>query len=361
MTNQRQAIQKPRTPRQLHRDGAGAVVGLPPVLFSLPNLSEPSESQPQATVYQQPLAPVITSAPKTTSKGNQPADCQVNRQEKSTSLLNAAIGLLALALLFIGLKLYTDRIAEQSRASQRATAVARVVAPDPSLNAPKEPESFNAARERTNFQMPVFPVRKSSANSEAYPSGKAVLEITDPVVHSSYESDSTELESAAIESTHAPIAVSPASSLAFPRSVVRSANASLTAPMKSEASEEMENRLPQVAQPQLSSTQVPSVQPQPQSIPASSLNTRDMILLRQGKSIDLSTRDPRDRETKTVSLPVKSGVDGSIKLTGETYPPVRQRYEPIGLPPASPPVANPTSIQIPDPPKPYQPIGAQFE
>jgi len=355
---QRQAIQKPRSPRQLHRDGGHAVVGFPPVLFSLPNLSEPSESQPQATAYQQAVAPVVASVPNTTSKENRSADCRVNRPEKSTSLLNAAIGLLALALLLIGLKLYTDRIAERSRVSQRATPVARLDALDQSSNALKEPESFHTAKERTNFQMPVFSARKSSATSQTNASGQAVLEISDPVVQSNYQSDATDLESVALESPNAPSEVAVASSLAFPPTDAMSANAYLPATKKPDAAGDMENRLPQVAQPQLNLTQVPSLQPQPQSIPASSLNTRDMILLRQGKSIDLSSRD---RESKTVSLPVKSGTDGSIKLTGETYPPVRQRYEPIGLPPASPPVANPTSIQIPDPPKPYQPIGAQFE
>jgi hypothetical protein len=102
------------------------------------------------------------------------------------------------------------------------------------------------------------------------------------------------------------------------------------------------------------------VQPQPthNSIPASSLNTRDMILLRQGKSIDLANRD---RDAKSVSLPVKTSGEPAIKLSGETYPPVRQKYEPISVPQPSPLPARPTSIEVPEPPKPYQPIGAQFE
>jgi hypothetical protein len=68
-----------------------------------------------------------------------------------------------------------------------------------------------------------------------------------------------------------------------------------------------------------------------------------MILLRQGKSVDLSQRD------------------SATKLVGQTYPPVRQKYEPISIAPSAPVVSRPTSMEITDPPKPYQPIGASFE
>jgi hypothetical protein len=83
-----------------------------------------------------------------------------------------------------------------------------------------------------------------------------------------------------------------------------------------------------------------------------------MILLRQGKSIDLTNRD---RDSNPVSMTVKPTGNSATKLTGETYPPVRQKYEPISSSPPASTIARPTSMEIPDPPKPYQPIGASFE
>jgi len=50
-----------------------------------------------------------------------------------------------------------------------------------------------------------------------------------------------------------------------------------------------------------------------------------------------------------------------VKLTGEAYPPIRQKYEPIGLESTTPTTTRPTSIEVPEPPKPYQPIGASLD
>ena len=78
-----------------------------------------------------------------------------------------------------------------------------------------------------------------------------------------------------------------------------------------------------------------------------------MIRLRQGKPVEMTNREP--------------GSPSSVQLSGETYPPVRQKYEPLSLPqPQTLPTnsyngeflpRSPTSMEIPPPPTPYQPIG----
>ena len=90
---------------------------------------------------------------------------------------------------------------------------------------------------------------------------------------------------------------------------------------------------------------------------ANSLNTRDMILLRQGKPIDLQAKEPVRGNTSMVQPSTTSKPKSGTMLNGESYPPIKQKYEPISLPLPK----NPSSIEIPPPPKPYQPIGAQFE
>jgi hypothetical protein len=90
-----------------------------------------------------------------------------------------------------------------------------------------------------------------------------------------------------------------------------------------------------------------------------------MIRLRQGKPVEMTNREP--------------GSPSSVQLSGETYPPVRQKYEPLSLPqPQTLPTnsynaksyntnsyngdflpSRPTSMEIPTPPTPYQPIGTE--
>jgi hypothetical protein len=83
-----------------------------------------------------------------------------------------------------------------------------------------------------------------------------------------------------------------------------------------------------------------------------------MIRLRQGKPVEMTNRDPNS--------------SSAVQFSGETYPPVRQKYEPLIVPqPATFPSnsynantnygnalpSRPTSMQITSPTKPYQPIG----
>lgn len=376
--NQRQAIPKPRNTRNVNRNGGQQANSLPPVLFSLPDLTVPSVSPEPKTAYQAAFAQQFDPGSETVVVEKPKSQRHDRSTEKSGSLLNTAIGFLAFALLLIGVKLYTDRVSERSRASQHTSASMQVALPKSPARNPKEPESFNAAAQRANFQMPVVPKVNPSVNNPLDSQGKAVLEISDPVVSASYPSDPVELESAAMESTLASNPVSTASAVAFPThaaslpsAITNSLPATLPTALPvalpvalpataipSEMAPNIESPKVQHVEPTSRATQMAPMSTQPNAIPASSLNTRDMILLRQGKSIDLNAKD---RDSKTVSLPVKTAPDPAMKLTGETYPPVRNRYEPIGIPPATPTVSNPTSIQIPEPPKPYQPIGTQFE
>ncbi|MFM7517516.1 MAG: hypothetical protein ACKO3V_11285, partial [Pirellula sp.] len=307
------------------------------VLFSLPDLSETCQPTSPAASDSSPLADHADAGRELPTANVARPQIHDPQPEKTSKLLNAAIGFLAFAMLLIGLKLYTDRASERSIANER---LLNSNAQTPSVQPTTTwPANQNQGPQRATYQTPVSTPNASPSNHSSESSNKAVLEISDPIMPASY------LGEPSPTAPLTPISLPPASTPAA--SAPASSAPAIPVPPVS---------LPPTPVPVPILTLPPST-PQ-KTTSASSLNTRDMILLRQGKSIDLTQRD---KEPNPVSLPVKPSSASAMKLTGETYPPVRQKYEPISISPSPPTVARPTSMEIPDPPKPYQPIGASFE
>jgi hypothetical protein len=364
--NQRQPI---KTPRNLRRHDTPS--SLPPVLFSLPNLSEPTAATPVAP-KPDPIATVSTRLPLV-SPPNDPSHARRDerQKEKSASLLNAAIGFLALALVLIGAKLYSDRASESSRAAQstnRTTNAENSVSPppqtastfqaNPDRGIPERGIITNVGPQRASYQVPLIPQPNPTVSESkpskplADPSDKPTLEISEPLSYQplsplSYQAESTQgpIQQAQFRSEALPLAPLPIASLPVASMPVASLpnGSALGSALGSGA-------VPKTASPPATFT--PSVQ---SAIPAASLNTRDMIRLRQGKPVEMTNREP--------------GSPSSVQLSGETYPPVRQKYEPLSLPqPQTHPTnsyngeflpRSPTSMEIPPPPTPYQPIGTE--
>jgi hypothetical protein len=366
--NQRQPI---KTPRNLRRHDTPS--SLPPVLFSLPNLSEPTAATPVAP-KPDPIATVSTRLPLV-SPPNDPSHARRDerQKEKSASLLNAAIGFLALALVLIGAKLYSDRASESSRAAQRTNRTnnaensvspppqtASTFQANPDRGIPDRGIITNVGPQRASYQVPLIPQPNPTVSESdpskplADPSDKPTLEISEPL---SYQAESTQgpiqqaqFQSEALPLAPLPIAPLPIASLPVASMPVAPMN---VAPMPN-GSALRQGAVPKTASPPASppAAFTPNVQ---NTIPAASLNTRDMIRLRQGKPVEMTNREP--------------GSPSSVQLSGETYPPVRQKYEPLSLPqPQTHPTnsyngeflpRSPTSMEIPPPPTPYQPIGTE--
>ena len=367
--------QPTKTPRNLRRHETPS--SLPPVLFSLPNLSDSTLATPVAP-QPDPIATVSTRLPLVSPPNDPTHSRRDERQkEKSASLLNAAIGFLALALMLIGAKLYSDRASESSRAAHRTSQINN--AENPLSTPPQTDSSFHANPERgiisnggpqrASYQVPLIPQPNRSVSEaepskpQADPSDKATLEISEPL---SYQTEGAQgqiqqaqFQAEALPQVPLPVALLPVASLPVASLPVASlpngpALGSTLGP----------GAAPKTAIPPASppAAFTPSV---PNTIPAASLNTRDMIRLRQGKPVEMTNREP--------------GSPSSVQLSGETYPPVRQKYEPLSLPqPQTLPTNNynaksyntnsyngdflpsrPTSMEIPTPPTPYQPIGTE--
>jgi hypothetical protein len=366
--NQRQPI---KTPRNLRRHETPS--SLPPVLFSLPNLSE-STTAPPVAPKPDPVATVSTRLPLV-SPPNDPSHARRDerQKEKSASLLNAAIGFLALALVLIGAKLYSDRASESSRAAQRtnrSNSAENSVSPppqtastfhaNPDRGIPERGIITNVGPQRASYQVPLIPQPNPSVSesdpskTQADPSDKPTLEISEPLSYQplsplSYQAEATQgpIQQAQFQSEALPLDPLPVASIPVASLPVASMpNGSALGPALGPGA------VPKTASsptgPPAAFT--PSVQ---NAIPAASLNTRDMIRLRQGKPVEMTNREP--------------GSPSSVQLSGETYPPVRQKYEPLSLPkPQTLPTnsytgeflpRSPTSMEIPPPPTPYQPIG----
>ena len=377
--------QPTKTPRNLRRHETPS--SLPPVLFSLPNLSDSTLATPVAP-QPDPIATVSTRLPLV-SPPNDPTHARRDerQKEKSASLLNAAIGFLALALMLIGAKLYSDRASESSRAAQRTSQIKNA---ENSLSTPPQTDSSfhanpqrgipeqgipeqgiisNGGPQRASYQVPLIPQANRSvyaaepSKPQSDPSDKPTLEISEPL---SYQTEGAQgqiqqaqFQAEALPQVPLPVASLPVASLPVASLPVASlpngpALGSTLGP----------GAAPKTASPPASppAAFTPSV---PNTIPAASLNTRDMIRLRQGKPVEMTNREP--------------GSPSSVQLSGETYPPVRQKYEPLSLPqPQTLPTNNynaksyntnsyngdflpsrPTSMEIPTPPTPYQPIGTE--
>jgi hypothetical protein len=345
--------QPTKTPRNLRRHETPS--SLPPVLFSLPNLSE-STTAPPVAPKPDPVATVSTRLPLVSPPNDSSQARREERQkEKSASLLNAAIGFLALALVLIGAKLYSDRASESSRAAQstnRSNSAENSVAPPPQTAStfhanPERSIITNLGPQRASDQVPLIPQPNPSvyvsdpSKTQADPSDKPTLEISEPLSYQplsplSYQAEATQgpIQQAQFQSEALPLDPMPVASMP----VASMPNGSALGP----------GAAPKTTSPPAAFT--PSVQ---NAIPAASLNTRDMIRLRQGKPVEMTNREP--------------GSPSSVQLSGETYPPVRQKYEPLSLPkPQTLPTnsyngeflpRSPTSMEIPPPPTPYQPIG----
>jgi hypothetical protein len=353
--------QPTKTPRNLRRHETPS--SLPPVLFSLPNLSE-STTAPPVAPKPDPVATVSTrlplvSPPNDSSQARREERRDERQKEKSASLLNAAIGFLALALVLIGAKLYSDRASESSRAAQstnRSNSAENSVSPppqtasifqaNPERGIPERGIITNVGPQRASYQVPLIPQPNPSvyesdpSKIQADPSDKPTLEISEPLSYQplsplSYQAEATQgpiqqaqFQSEALPLDPMPVASMPNGSALGPVSIPKTASSPASPP----------------------AAFTPSVQ---NAIPAASLNTRDMIRLRQGKPVEMTNREP--------------GSPSSVQLSGETYPPVRQKYEPLSLPkPQTLPTnsyngeflpRSPTSMEIPPPPTPYQPIG----
>ena len=370
--------QPTKTPRNLRRHETPS--SLPPVLFSLPNLSETTTATPVAP-KPEPIATVSTRLPLVSPPNDSPQARRDERQkEKSASLLNAAIGFLALAMMLIGAKIYSDRASESSRAAQRTNRTnnadnsvspppqtASTFQANPERGIPERGIITNVGPQRASYQVPLIPQPNRSVSEsdpskpQADPSDKPTLEISEPLSYQplsplSYQSEATQgpiqqaqFQSEALPLDPLPIASLPVASLPVASLPVASLpNGSALGPA-----------LGPGAAPKTASSQTgppaaftPSVQ---NAIPAASLNTRDMIRLRQGKPVEMTNREP--------------GSPSSVQLSGETYPPVRQKYQPLSLPqPQTLPTnsyngeflpRSPTSMEIPPPPTPYQPIGTE--
>jgi hypothetical protein len=353
--------QPTKIPRNLRRHETPS--SLPPVLFSLPNLSETTTATPVAP-KPEPIATVSTrlplvSPPNDSSQARREERRDERQKEKSASLLNAAIGFLALALVLIGAKLYSDRASESSRAAQRTNRTnnaensvspppqtASTFQANPDRGIPERGIITNAGPQRASYQVPLIPQPNRSVSEsdpskpQAEPSDKPTLEISEPLSYQplsplSYQAEATQgpiqqaqFQSEALPLDPMPVASMPNGSALGPVSIPKTASSPASPP----------------------AAFTPSVQ---NAIPAASLNTRDMIRLRQGKPVEMTNREP--------------GSPSSVQLSGETYPPVRQKYEPLSLPkPQTLPTnsyngeflpRSPTSMEIPPPPTPYQPIG----
>ena len=370
--------QPTKTPRNLRRHETPS--SLPPVLFSLPNLSETTTATPVAP-KPEPIATVSTRLPLVSPPNDSPQARRDERQkEKSASLLNAAIGFLALAMMLIGAKIYSDRASESSRAAQRTNRTNNAdnsVSPPPQTAStfqanpergipergiPERGIITNVGPQRASYQVPLIPQPNRSVSEsdpskpQAEPSDKPTLEISEPLSYQplsplNYQPEANHgpIQQAQFQSEALPLDPLPIASLPVASLPVASLpNGSALGPA-----------LGPGAAPKTASSQTgppaaftPSVQ---NAIPAASLNTRDMIRLRQGKPVEMTNREP--------------GSPSSVQLSGETYPPVRQKYQPLSLPqPQTLPTnsyngeflpRSPTSMEIPPPPTPYQPIGTE--
>jgi len=382
--------QPTKTPRNLRRHETPS--SLPPVLFSLPNLSDSTLATPVAP-QPDPIATVSTRLPLV-SPPNDPTHARRDerQKEKSASLLNAAIGFLAMALMLIGAKLYSDRASESSRAAHRTSQINN--AENPLSTPPQTDSSFhanpqrgipqrgipeqgiiaNGGPQRASYQVPFIPQANRSvyaaepSKPQSDPSDKPTLEISEPL---SYQTEGAQgqiqqaqFQAEALPQDPLPVASLPVASLPVASLPVASMPVA-SMPVASMPVASMPNgpalgsalgpgAAPKTASPPASPPAAfpPSV---PNAIPAASLNTRDMIRLRQGKPVEMTNREP--------------GSPSSVQLSGETYPPVRQKYEPLSLPqPQTLPTnsyngdflpSRPTSMEIPTPPTPYQPIGTE--
>ena len=373
--------QPTKTPRNLRRHETPS--SLPPVLFSLPNLSETTTATPVAP-KPEPIATVSTRLPLVSPPNDSSQARRDERQkEKSASLLNAAIGFLALAMMLIGAKIYSDRTSESSRAAQRTNRTNNAensVSPppqtastfhaNPDRGIPERGIITNAGPQRASYQVPLIPQPNPSVSEsdpskpQADPSDKPTLEISEPLSYQplsplNYQPEANhgpiqqaQFQSEALPLDPLPVASMPIASLPIASLPIASLPVASLPNGSALGSALGPGAAPKTASPTASppAAFTPSVQ---NAIPAASLNTRDMIRLRQGKPVEMTNREP--------------GSPSSVQLSGETYPPVRQKYQPLSLPqPQTLPTnsyngeflpRSPTSMEIPPPPTPYQPIG----
>lgn len=182
--NQTQPIPKLRSTKQIHKQPTVSREKLPPVLFSLPDLSETCQPASPAASYSSPLTDHANVGRELPTANVARPQIQDHRPEKASNLLNAAIGFLAFAMLLIGLKLYTDRASERSRANERLLN-SNAQAPS-GQSTVRSPADHNQGPQRATYQTPVSTPHANPSNHSSESSNKAVLEISDPVIPASY-------------------------------------------------------------------------------------------------------------------------------------------------------------------------------
>lgn len=324
-----------------------------PVLFSLPDLSLTPRANPNlqtavnpsphAQIPSAPSTPSITTPPSNGPTLNKPTDYPKSPATSPTfsqRFLNTSIAVLLAALLLLAFQIYTDKKPKPDAADNVSTktnitpntAQAAHEAPATAPSAPSAQQP--AATPIAPYPNPNTPSRihNGVAIESTIPSDKPNLEISDPVTTASFENTTS----------NAQTPLPPPLLANLPPSTLNPTPAP--------------NNLPTSTTP--SNTLAPNIA----TIPAQSLNTRDMILLRQGKQL---TSSPA-LEKPSLAAPserreLANQPSSSTSLNGSIYPPVKQKYEPISIPNLSPVTSRPTSMEIPPPPKPYQPIGANFE
>lgn len=366
-------------PNRLSPNNHSNPVQTTPVLFSLPDLSltPRSNSNLQATTSPVPLAqipphtPSITTPPSNGPSLNNPIEYPKSPAASPTfsqRFLNTSIAVLLAALLLLAFQIYTDKKPKPDATDNTSTK--NSIVPNTAQathNAPATAPFSPASQQPSATPIPPYPnpntpssIHNGVAIESTTPSDKPSLEISDPVTTASFENTASPQPPltppllANLPPNSLPTspttdnATSPPTLQALPPSANPNANAPRTI---SSANNLTPNAIPANA---------PSANTA--SIPAQSLNTRDMILLRQGKSIANSPTSerpaiaaPKDRKDSA------NQINSPTALNGSTYPPVKQKYEPISIPNLSPITSRPTSMEIPPPPKPYQPIGANFE
>ena len=342
-----------------------------PVLFSLPDVSIPTlptssvaaqintaqTPPPQNTTA--PKAPVPLSqtcepahsrpvAPQPINTLHTPTNTELSQTPKTNNVLNTAITVLLAATVLIALRIYTlptqNSDPRTSPPGPNAASLPQPTStpsnPIPPHNPSTDPTGVVLASSTTPVLTPSLPLNPpppsaphttATSNSlDLTNTEKPTLEIKDPPVSvASYE--------------QAPPIPSPIPSIAANSQGVPQAT--------------------QTTQPPPATLTLPPNRNKP-TIDAQSLNTRDMILLRQGKQLpppSAPTAPPASLADWKSQPASSSPSTASTPLSGNTYPPIKQKYEPISIPNSSSITSRPTSMEIPPPPKPYQPIGANFE
>ena len=343
-----------------------------PVLFSLPDVSLPTPPTSNVTAHNsignnsntnqipvslsQPCEPAQSRpmAPQSIHTLHTQTTTELPPTPKTNHVLNTAITVLLAATVLIALRIYTlptqNSDSKTSLPAPNATYIPQPTAPpvNPIANnpTPNEPTGVVFASSTSPVPPPALPPVHSLP---ALPS--AVSPSAPDKIATSNSFDLTNIEKPTLEIKDPSVSVaSYEQAPSIPSPLPRIAANAQGLPQTTPASQAPPSTLP-----------LPPNRTKP-TTDAQSLNTRDMILLRQGKQLASSpTPEKPSLAAPSERKEFTNQPNSSTSLNGSTYPPVKQKYEPISIPNLSPITSRPTSMEIPPPPTPYQPIGANFE